>query len=120
MLFVKFAVLVVLQAVILFRKNYCGFEGFGFFELHGGVGDNDNGIAYVDEAGSGAVHADHAGTAGALDNIGLETLAVVDIEDGDFLVLDKVGCIHQVFIYSDTAYIMQVGLGDLYPMYFGF
>src|SRR3989304_5367328 len=56
-----------------------------------GVGDDDDRVVLVDQVPGGAVHDDLAAAALALDGVGLEAGAVVDIEGGDLLVGAAVG-----------------------------
>src|SRR3989304_8111488 len=50
------------------------------------VGEDDNQVALVDQAGGGAVDDDLSGAAGPLDGVGGEASAVVYVEDVDLLV----------------------------------
>ena len=76
------------------------------------IGADDDEVAFLREAGGGAVDANDSGAALALDGVGRETLAVVDIQDIDLFVGDDVDFIEQVAVDGDRAFVMKVGLRD--------
>src|SRR5581483_855284 len=79
-----------------------------------GVGDDDYLVARLHETGGGAVEAHLAGA--ALDGIGLEPVAVVDVEHGDLLVLPDVGQVHEPAVERDRSDVLQVGVGHGGPV----
>lgn len=84
---------------------------FAVFFVHVGVGANDDEVALLREAGGGTVDADDTGILFALDNVGGETVAVVDVEDVDLLIGEDVGFVHDSAVDGDRALVMEVGLG---------
>ena len=105
-------------AVVL-REHDGGSEGLGLLEIHRGIGDDDDGIAHLDPAGSSSVETDAATAALAADDIGLEAFAVVVVEHLDLLAGNEIGGIHEVLVDGDAAHIVKIGLGDLNTMKFG-
>jgi hypothetical protein len=77
-----------------------------------GVADHDDAIAGLHQPGGGAVEAHVARAPPAADRVGLEPGAVVDVDDGNLLVLEDVGGLQQVGIDGDRAHVVQVGVGD--------
>lgn len=95
-------------------------ERLGLLEVHQGVGHDDDDVVRLHLAGSGAVQADAARAAFALDDVGLEALAVVVVHDGHLLAGNHVGSVQQVFVDGDAAHVVEVGLGDAGAMDFRF
>ena len=58
-------------------------ELFGVFEIHQRIGCDDDDVADLYLPGRGAVEADAAASAFSLDDVGLETLSVVDVQNLD-------------------------------------
>ena len=97
-----------------------GFELLGILEIHQRIGCDDDDVAHLYFACGGAVEADTAACAFALDDIGFETLSVVDVHDLDFLALDDVGGFQQRLVDGDAPHVIQVGLCDRHAVDFGF
>ncbi len=55
-----------------------------------------------------------------LDDVGLETLSVVDVHNLDLFALDDVGRLQKRLVDGDAAHIMQIGLRDRYAVDLGF
>src|SRR5436190_7518887 len=85
----------------------------------GRVGDDDDGVAAVDEPRGGAVDLHLAGAALAGDRVGLEAGAVVDVDDGHLLVLEDVGGLEQVGVDGDRPDVVQVAVGHRGPVDLG-
>ncbi|MNR68220.1 hypothetical protein D3C85_1926490 [compost metagenome] len=66
--------------------------------MHLGEGGDDDQVAHSGAACGRSVHGNHAGAALALDRVGGEALAVVDVPDVDLFVLDDVGRFQQVLV----------------------
>ena len=97
-----------------------GFEGFGFFGGDLGVGDDYYGIAYGDQAGGSAVKADALGAALSTDNVGNQACAVGNINHVNLLTVNDAGCIPPVAVNSNAADIVDIGIGHLNAVKFGF
>ena len=82
----------------------------GLGVLHLRVGDEDDAVTGMHEAGSGAVDADDAGATLAGDRVGLEPGAVVDVDDVHELAGQQVGGVEQVLVDGHRADVVQVGL----------
>ena len=82
--------------------------------------DDDDNVADHCFTGGRTVQTDLSGAALALDHVRIESLAVVDVQNVNILVLDQSGGIHQVFIDGDAANIVEIGFGYLDAVYFGF
>src|SRR5579859_5445710 len=76
-----------------------------------GVGDDDDVIARLNQAGGGAVDADGSGVAGSFDGVGLEPVAVVDVHHLHPLERHDPRRREQSGVDGDAAFVMQVGLG---------
>ncbi len=76
------------------------------------VGADDDLVADAGLAGRGAVEADDARAGLALDDVGGEALAVVDVVDLDVLVDEQTRLADQVSVDRERALIVQVALGD--------
>jgi hypothetical protein len=87
---------------------------------NGSVAFDDDDVVDGYLARSRAIQTDHAALPLSFDDVSLETLAVVDIDNLNALALDEVCGIHEVFIYGDAPNIIEVGLGNAYPMNFRF
>jgi hypothetical protein len=74
------------------------------------VGDDDREIAGRDEARGGTVDLDFAGT--AVDDVGREAGAVVDVEDIDLLEFAEAGGLAEFAVHRDRALVFGVGGGD--------
>ena len=83
------------------------------------VGDDDDRVAAVHEAGGGPVDLHRARAALAGDRVGLEAGAVVDVDDVDLLVLEDVGGLEQVGVDGDRADVVQVAVGHRRPVDLG-
>ena len=83
------------------------------------VGDDDDRVAAVHEAGGGAVDLHRARAALAGDRVGLEARAVVDVDDVHLLVLEDVGGLEQVGIDRDRPDVVQVAVGHRRPVDLG-
>jgi hypothetical protein len=57
-----------------------------------------------------AVDPDDTAAASAGDGVGDQTVAVVDVDDGDLLALEQVGGVHQVRVDGDRSDVVQVRL----------
>gem|GEM_PF-33872 len=88
--------------------------------MHLGKGRNDQQITHGSTARGRAVDRDHAAAALALDGIGDEALAVVDVPDVHLLVLDDVGGVQQVLVDRAGAFIVQLALCGLDAVDLGF
>lgn len=93
---------------------------FAVFFVHVGVGADNDEVALLREAGGGTVDADDAGILFALDGVGRETVAVVDIQDVDLLVGQNIRLIHDGAVDGYRALVMEVGLGHRGAVNFAF
>ena len=82
------------------------------------VGDEDREVARIDEASGGTVHLDFTRT--AVDHVGRETRAVVDVEDVNLLELLKPGDLAEFAVHRDRALVFGVGGGDGCAVQLGF
>ena len=98
----------------------CGFEGFGFFGSYLGIGDDYDGIADGNQAGCSAVKADALGTALSADNVSDQACAVGYINHVNLLAVNDAGCIHPVAVNSNAANVVDIGIGHLNAVKFGF
>ena len=90
------------------------FQLFVIFENT--VADDDDLIADGCFTRGRSVEATHARTGRAFDEIGLETLAVIDIDDRNLLVRKQVGGGHQIGVKRQRTFIIKVGFRDGRPM----
>src|SRR5205807_8178466 len=84
-----------------------------------GVGDDDDLVAGVHEPGSGTVETAVARAGRAGDGVGLEAVAIVDIDHRHLLVLEDVGLCHQPWVDGDRTDVVEVGVGDGGPVDLG-
>ena len=84
------------------------------------VGDDDYGIADGDQASCSTVQADALGTALPADNVGDKAGAVGYIHYVDLLAVNDAGCIHPVAVNSNAANVVDIGIGHLNAVKFGF
>ena len=77
-----------------------------------GVGQDEDDVAGMDQAGGGAVDAAFAAAACAGEGVGGEPVAVIDVQDVDLLVLDDVGGFQELRVEGDAAHIVEVSFGD--------
>ena len=75
------------DVIVLIYEEDSGLVRLGLLRSHLGIGHDDDLIACLDTTGSGTVQTDDAGTSLAGDGIGLEAIAVVDIGNLHFLIL---------------------------------
>jgi hypothetical protein len=108
------------QPVVFVGENSDGAESFGFIGRHEGVGDDDHHITDLYPTGGGAVEANHATAPFTTNGVGFEAFTVVVIHDLDLFPFVNIGGFEQLLVNGDTADIVQVGLRDLYPVYFAF
>ena len=82
----------------------------------GAEGGDDDLVAGRGQVGGGAVdlHRPRAGL--AVDHVGDEARAVVDVPDVDLLVGDQVGAGHQLGVDRDAADVVDVAVGDRRPV----
>ena len=85
-----------------------------------GVGDDDDGIAYGNQACGSAVKADTLGATLAADNISNQACTVGYIDHVNLLAVDDAGCIHPVSVNSNAANVVDIGIGHLNTVKFGF
>jgi hypothetical protein len=84
----------------------------GFLDAHRRVGADDDLVADACLARGSTVEADDARPRLALDDVGGEALAVVDVVDLDMLVDEQAGGADQVRVDCQRALIMEVAFGD--------
>jgi len=77
---------------------------------HLGEGRDDEQVAHAGAACGRAVHRDHAAAALALDGVGDEAFAVVDVPDVNLFVFADVGGVEQVFVDGAGAFVVQFAL----------
>src|SRR5688500_1895818 len=77
-----------------------------------GVADDDHMVARGTEPCGGAVELDRAAPPISLDDVGLETGAVVHVDDLDLLEGEDVGRVHEVAIERQAALVMEIGAGE--------
>ena len=82
----------------------------------GGERGDDHLVALVDEQRGGAVHLDLARAGLALDRVGDEARAVVDVPDVYLLVDEQVGLAHQLGVDRDRADVVGVAPGHRRPV----
>ena len=80
------------------------------------VGDHDDRVAPMHQAGGGAVDLDLSRAPHAGDRVGLKARAVVDVDHMHLLVLEDVGGLQQVRVDRDRPDIVQVAIGDRRPV----
>lgn len=95
-------------------------ELLGLLEIHLRIGGDDDHVAHLHLAGRGAVQTDAAAVAFALDDVGLEAFAVVDVHDLDLFALDDVGRFEERLVDGDASHVVEVGLRDPHPVDFRF
>ena len=83
----------------------------GEFETH-----DDDLVARFRKMCCSAVQRYSPRTAFAGYDVGLETVAVVDIGHQDLFPGQDPGSFHQVFVYGDTSLVVEVGIGDCGPV----
>jgi hypothetical protein len=67
-----------------------------------------------------SIHRDDAAAALALDGVGDEAFAVVDVPDVDLLVLGDVGGVQQVFVDGAGAFVVEFAVRDAGAVDLGF
>lgn len=108
------------NAVIFVRENDTWLKSLCLFKIHPAVADDDENITNLYTAGGSAIEANHTRAPFASDDVGFEAFAIVVVDDLDSLPFDEVGGIHEVFVDGNAPDVVQVGLGDLYPVNFRF
>ncbi len=85
----------------------------------GAEGGDDDLVAGPGQVGGGAVDLHRAGAGLAVDHVGDEAGAVVDVPDVDLLVGDQVGAGHQLGVDRDAADVVDVAVGHRRPVDLG-
>jgi hypothetical protein len=75
------------------------------------VGDDDHPIAALHKSRGSSVCLDRARAGRTFDHVGLEPVAVVDVEHVDQLVWKQVCRLHQLHVDRDAAGVVQVAIG---------
>ena len=88
------------------------------FGSHQGIGHDDDDVAGLYLAGGGSVEAYDARTPFALDDVGLESFAVVVVDDRDLFVGNDVCRVHQILVDRDATDVIQIGLSNGYSVNF--
>jgi hypothetical protein len=83
---------------------------FAGFQLH--EGSDDYQVALGGTARGRAVHGNHAAATLALDGVGGEAFAVVDVPDVDLLEFADAGSFQQVFVDGAGAFVVQFAVGN--------
>ncbi len=106
-------------AVVAIDKHELGLVRGDLVFGHLGKGRNDEQVAHGGVACSRAVDRDHAAAALALDGIGDEALAVVDVPDMDLFVFDQVGGIEQEIgrLAPDARVVLQDIREFMHPLW---
>lgn len=104
------------QFVAFQWKDQSRFECLGLFDGHQSIGDDDDHIANSHSAGGGTVEADHTRTSFAFDDIGFESFTIVVVDNLDTLSFHQIGRIDEVFIYGNTAHVIEVCLRNDSPV----
>lgn len=94
--------------------------GFRLFEVHQGIGDNDDDVSHGAFAGCRSVEADGARAAFSFDDVCFKSLAIVHVYDLDLFVLDHIGSLQKSLVNGDASHVLQVGFGNRNFMDFGF
>jgi len=108
------------QSVVLIRKNRRTPKIFSLFRSHVSIGNDDDNITHLHTPRSRAIEANDPTAPLAADGVGLETLAVVVVDDLHFLPFHHIGGVQQIFINGDTTDVVQIGLRDPDAVYFAF
>src|SRR3989304_1069161 len=74
------------------------------------VAEDDDAVSHGDEVGGGAVDADDARAGLALDGVGLEAGAVLDVQDVHLLEREDIGGAHKLGVDGDAALVVDVRL----------
>src|SRR3990170_446167 len=90
--------------------------GPGFLLGEGSIAEDDDEVAPLHQSGRRAVDDHLAGAASALDDVGLEAIAVVDVQHVHLLVFEKAGGLHEFLIEGDAALVVEVRPGDPRPV----
>ena len=98
--------------VVFVDKDDAGRVGLDLVAVHQRIAHDDDLVARGHAARRRAVEADHATAALACDDVGLEALAVVDVDDLHLLVLADARSLHQVLVDGDAANVVKLGLDD--------
>ena len=85
----------------------------------GAEGGDDDLVAGPGQVGGGAVDLHRARARLAVDHVGDEAGAVVDVPDVDLLVGDQVGARHQLGVDRDAADVVDVAVGHRRPVDLG-
>lgn len=90
--------------------------GFGLMFFHLGVGAYDDEVSGFDKVGGCAVDANYAAAALAFYGVCGQAGAVGDVQYVDLFIWQDAGAFHQVDIYGDRAFVVQVSLCDCGPV----
>ena len=82
-------------------------ECLGLVELHHCIRHNNKQVIDSYLACCSSIQTNGSATALALDNVGLQTLTIVDIEHLYLLALNHICGIHQILVDGNAAYIVQ-------------
>jgi hypothetical protein len=96
--------------VLFIQDHDPGGESFDLILRENGISHDDEPVAGLGPPGGGAVHADRPRPPFLDDEISREPLAVRDIEDFDAFERLQSGRLHQVFVDTQAAFVIQVGL----------
>ena len=106
------------QFVFRIREDDGGLERFSLLKFHGGVRDYDNNIPYLGFSRGRSVEADHPCATFALYYVRVESLTIIDVDNLYFFTFNNVGSLHQIFINSNAADVVELRMSDLHPVNF--
>ena len=100
------------HAVIGIKEEDARVVRRGLFRGEPGPGSNDYFVAGMDQAGSGAIDHNRAGTGRSGDGIGFETGAVGDVPDMHAFVDGNTRGFEQACVNGDGPFIVNIGVSD--------
>lgn len=107
------------DTILVIDKKYGRVMLCYLIRRHISIGHDDDLVAYTHTLGCSAVEADDSRTAFSRNGVSLKAIAIVNIDDLDFLVFEDAGLVQQIDIDRDTTYIIKVCLCDCGTMDLG-
>lgn len=95
-----------------------GREALSLFLCEPRISHNDDDVAWLNEASGSTIQANGPRATFPYDSIGLEPCPIVVVYNLYTLPGQDASSVHQVLVYGDAPYIVEVGFRNPNPVYF--